>query len=466
MLHIENIKFMRNNGPDIPAPLPHASNGARDLLSPGGFFSLLTNQLQADRQFADPFAIRQESPKFDAPVSMNDTERTSREFSTQDRRADETTSAVGRADEHGQKAALGNQARETANADAQKKAVENRPDVENQMKKAGAKETANDRIKTERKEKKQGEPDMRDMIDGLNRMIEFLKGKDQPELRNVKLAAQELHDRLRDTKALGDRTPLKKALEKLSDAIRALEAGGMKGSPAEQVAGALAGMKSQRSRIKEARDDAQHRKAAPTQDLPLNAVKELLARIEAAIEAAGRDGAGQHAGRDGQGSGAIFSFNQFKTETNARHADAPAAQRTNILFRENLESMIQNARVAVKDGQNASFSMRLHPRELGSIHINLDLHDGVVIGKFLVDTQEAKELLTSSLDYIRRQLSESGVQVGEFQVNVNDRRGEFLRDREAEQRYAGVPAEQAAVIEQEYASNAAPYHDGHINVVI
>ena len=443
MLHIENIKFTRNNGPELPAPQPHVSNENQDLFSSAGFFSILKNQLQADRQFAaDPFAVRQEAPKNDNPISMNATERKLHESIPNERRMEENAAAAGRVDEQGQKAGLRNQAKETGNADAQKNVTEKRTDNEHQVKKAAGKETESGRIKHERKEKKQGAPDMREMIDGLNRMIDIFKGKDQPEIRNAKLAAQELQDRLRDMKTQGDRMPLKKVLEKLSAAIRALEANGMKGSPAEHFAGVLAGMKSQRSKIKENRDAAQQRKTATAPDSPINAAKELLARIEAALDTVRNDGPGQRSARDGQGSSDIFSFNQFKSETTAKHADVPAAQRHNSLFRENLESIIQNAKVVVKDGRNGSFSVRLHPRELGSVNISLNLHDGVVHGKFLVDTQEAKDLLTQQPRSHQAATERCGHPVGEFQVNVNDRRGEDAARPRGETRIVVIaPAE-------------------------
>lgn len=468
MLHIENIKFTMNNGLELPAPLPRATNAQPEQFSssPAGFFNILKNQLQADRQFGDPFAIRQETPKYENPVSVNDAEKRSRESSPYESRTREETAAAGRVDEQGQKAALRNQTKETDNADDAKKASASRPDSEHQAKKTAAGETESGRIRRERKEKKQGEPDMSELLGGLTRMIDFLKGKEQPEIRNVKLAAQELRDLLVDMKSRGDRNGLKKAFEKLSAAIQKLELRAGLASPAEQLAGVLAGLKAQHSKMKEAHDGARHGKAAAAQDSPVIAVKELLVQLEAALDASRNDGAGRHSGGDAQGNREMFGFSQVRSEAAVKHADAQAGQRTNTLFRENLEQMIQNAKVSVKDGQNASFSMRLYPRELGSVNVSLSLSDGVVIGKFLVETQEAKDLLTQSLDHIRQQLSDSGVQVGGLQVDVNDRRGELLGDRDAERSYVIAPAEQAVEIKQEYAANAMSYHDGHINVVI
>jgi len=466
MLHIENIKLTLNNGPDLSAPMPQVTGAQQDLYSSNGFFSILKNHILSDMQRADPFAVRQDPRRYDAPASMTDSDRKPDGAAIRDRAGKEDATAADRVEEQREKAALRNQGRETANADTQKTEIKKEVDIDQQIKKADGKNAETNRIRHERQEKKEGEPGIKEMLGGLQQLIDYLKGKERPEFREAKLAAQELQDLLRTMRKHDDAGSLKKALEKLSDALQKLESRAMQGQSAEQFSSVLAGMKSERTRLKQTLDDAKQRNTAGSQDSPVNAARELLARIELALEGARNDGAGRQSSKDGQGGSDIFGLNQLKNDAAARHSDAPSAQRNAALFRENLESILQHAKVAVKDGQNASFSMRLHPRELGRVNVSLNLQDGVIIGKFMVDTLEAKNLLTQSLEQIRQQLSESGVQVGGFQVDVNDRRGELPGDRDAERTYAITPAEQAAEIEQEYAASAMARHDGHINVVI
>jgi flagellar hook-length control protein FliK len=466
MLHIGNIKIALNNGPDLSALQPAATNNHQDPLSSAGFFSILKNQMHADGQIATPLADKQDAHKNDTPAAANETINPLSMSAAQEQAREDQKLAEGKAVEQSQKAAQQNQAKETRNADAPKNPGENRPDIEQKLKNVTGKENETGQTKRSSKLKKSDEPDMRDMIEGLQRMIDMFKGKEHTEIRNVKLAAQELIERHREARMNGDRTPLKKALEKLSAALKKLDSHAAQASPAEHLAGALAGMKSRQSKMKTSQDNNHSRKTASSPDAQIAAVKDLLGRIEAALEAVRGDGPRQNTGGENRGSGDIFSFGHMKGETIAKHADGPAVNHKNSLFRESLENMIQNARVAVKDGQNASFSIRLHPREMGSVNISLNLQDGIVMGKFMVDTQEAKDLLTHSLDYIKQQLNESGVQVGEFQVNVNDRQSSLLDDRGGEKAVFITPAEQVAEIEQEYAVNAKSFHDGHFNVVI
>jgi flagellar hook-length control protein FliK len=133
---------------------------------------------------------------------------------------------------------------------------------------------------------------------------------------------------------------------------------------------------------------------------------------------------------------------------------------------EHMNHIIDNARVVVRDSRNGSFSVRLYPRELGSMNVSLGLENGIVHGKFLVESPEARDLLMGSLDQIRQRLADSGIAVGEFRVDVNDRRGRRSGDAESEESYTVAPAQNREEIAVEYETNAKPYHDGHINLVI
>ena len=166
-------------------------------------------------------------------------------------------------------------------------------------------------------------------------------------------------------------------------------------------------------------------------DQNITAVKDLMARVESLLEGPKGEGAQNRQGGESRGSGDLFGFNTMKSDFQARKADTASGPRKHTAFMDQVGQIIENAKVVVRDSRNGSFSVRLHPRELGSMNISLSLENGVVHGKFLVETQEAKDLLTGSLDQIKQQLSDAGIPVGEFQVNVNDRRGRMLRDREA-----------------------------------
>ena len=72
--------------------------------------------------------------------------------------------------------------------------------------------------------------------------------------------------------------------------------------------------------------------------------------------------------------------------------------------------------------QRQQVSFRLHPEQLGSLHMKIVREDGVFRINIIVDTLAAKELLESNLNNLRNQLSE-GNSEGEFLFNVDVRQG-------------------------------------------
>lgn len=130
---------------------------------------------------------------------------------------------------------------------------------------------------------------------------------------------------------------------------------------------------------------------------------------------------------------------------------------------EQFEMLMQQARITVRDARNGSFVMNLYPETLGRVNVNLGLEDGVLVGRFLVDTPEAREAMMESMDRLLSQLADAGIEVGAFQVNV---RGE--RDRLV-QNLQGYFAENRRKAEHEgrseYDAQAVRTHDGLLDVI-
>jgi flagellar hook-length control protein FliK len=137
-------------------------------------------------------------------------------------------------------------------------------------------------------------------------------------------------------------------------------------------------------------------------------------------------------------------------------------------FKENLQEIIDKAKVTVRDGRNGTFTVRLNPQELGNVNVNLVMENGVITGKFLVDNEDVKSLLLSNLNDLKLQMEEAGIAVGEFSVNVDDQREKYLKQKDDEELrallYPKSDKEVIAAAEQ-YNSNSAA-HTGHINMVI
>ncbi len=137
-------------------------------------------------------------------------------------------------------------------------------------------------------------------------------------------------------------------------------------------------------------------------------------------------------------------------------------------FKESLQEVIDKAKVTVKDSRNGAFTIRLNPQELGNVNVNLIMENGVITGKFLVDSEEVKSMLLSSLNDLKTQLEEAGISFGEFSVNVNDQREKYLnqKDDESLKSFSFLNSERDIVAAaDQYDSNSAA-HTGHINMVI
>ncbi len=137
-------------------------------------------------------------------------------------------------------------------------------------------------------------------------------------------------------------------------------------------------------------------------------------------------------------------------------------------FRESLQEVIDKAKVTVKDSRNGAFTIRLNPQELGNVNVNLIMENGVITGKFLVDSEEVKSMLLSSLNDLKYQLEEAGISFGDFSVSVNDQREKYLKQKDDESlkslSFLNTDRDIIAAADQYDSTTAA--HTGHINMVI
>ena len=160
---------------------------------------------------------------------------------------------------------------------------------------------------------------------------------------------------------------------------------------------------------------------------------------------------------------------QFQARETGRNStlrtanDVPGQPR--LLFQENLDRIMESARVVVRDGRNASLSMRLNPAELGSVTVNLGLEHGVLNAKFLVDNADVRDAVVANLDGILQELEQSGVSIGEFQVNVRDDRA-FQREDDKTFSPFFQNAGRRETADSSYSYASLPLHEGGINYVI
>lgn len=109
-----------------------------------------------------------------------------------------------------------------------------------------------------------------------------------------------------------------------------------------------------------------------------------------------------------------------------------------LLFDSQLQDIMSKARITVRDGGNSRITLKLYPKELGSVQINLGMERGVLHGKFLVDTPQVRDSLMDNLDQIKEQLAQEGISLGGFQVDV--RQESKSREEAFEEMLAAFPS--------------------------
>ncbi len=167
--------------------------------------------------------------------------------------------------------------------------------------------------------------------------------------------------------------------------------------------------------------------------------------------------------RDPGNNNFINIFKHGNTGTNSKFD--PGAVSKNPEFRQQLRSIIDNSKVIIKDNRNGSFSVKLYPRELGHVNVNIGMKDGIISGKFLVNNHEARDILLLNLSHIKDQLEEAGISVGEFQVNVNDQRETYNSDDNTDKGSIPVNSDLAEKA-VDYDKISMPLHYGAVNYVI
>ncbi len=98
--------------------------------------------------------------------------------------------------------------------------------------------------------------------------------------------------------------------------------------------------------------------------------------------------------------------------TPAAEADSPEGRA------EMVDRIVKAARLTQSRG-SARIRISLNPPHLGELKVDLTVRQHVLHGTLQAETVAAKEMLLSNLQQLRDSLAEQGVQVGEFQVQVD-----------------------------------------------
>ncbi len=169
-------------------------------------------------------------------------------------------------------------------------------------------------------------------------------------------------------------------------------------------------------------------------------------------------------------SGSSFNFRDQDSaspiQKNSARADVHSAKQP-TLFREQVNELINRSRVVMQDRQNGTLTLKMYPERLGNVSINLGLENGTLSGRFLVESQEAKDALLSNMQQLRERLEEEGISFGSFEVSVRDNSSRF--GRQDANHKNGPDVEPPYGIDgaaREYAYTTEYAHSGSLNMII
>jgi len=176
------------------------------------------------------------------------------------------------------------------------------------------------------------------------------------------------------------------------------------------------------------------------------------------------DAPGSNTEQNQQNSSFNFNNSNHRLFGQASLSNTPSHASAKGVFDQQLQQIMQQAKMTVLNNQNGSISMKMHPDSLGNLNINLGLEHGVLNGRFLVDNAEARQMLMDHLAHLKQSLQEQGISVGEFQVNVRNG-GHQKQDTEDEtQVIPGTPGHLAA---EDYDTGAYHHvHEGSLDLII
>jgi hypothetical protein len=310
--------------------------------------------------------------------------------------------------------------------------------------------------------------ELRAALDPLRMLLGLLKiiPEESKEVHKLKNAMQEFNDYLqgRGGGARGGRE-LENLLSRLKSLLDKISGEGKEGENTNRQRPDAPGIKEEAKNFLEIlnRLSRKNDKSAPVNgDSELKDTKNGSGRMDLSITV---DKGQRKEGAAPRNNDSSFNFQSYRGGENAvkQNPAAPHVIRNNA-FSEQLQSIIQNARIVVKDGNSGSFSMRLFPESLGRVNVNLGLDQGVLTGRFLVDTQEAKNLLLENISSLMEQLEESGIEVGGFQVDVRDSEKSFYENPDGPRSGRNTPV--LAALSGRFEENSVPLHDGMLDMII
>ncbi len=122
--------------------------------------------------------------------------------------------------------------------------------------------------------------------------------------------------------------------------------------------------------------------------------------------------------------------NQNITASSDQSASANGSTFQSMLsnaVRQNAADFVKAGNVVLKDNNQGSINLIVHPEKLGNVKISLNLSDKVISGSITVHSQEAYEALKDSIASLKNAFAGGGFETGEFNLNFSDQSQQFAQ---------------------------------------
>lgn len=88
------------------------------------------------------------------------------------------------------------------------------------------------------------------------------------------------------------------------------------------------------------------------------------------------------------------------------------------------DSIVRQAQVIMKDSDAGEIRLIIRPPELGRVRIQLQMDQGHIAGRILVDNQNVRQAIEQNLASLQRAFAEAGLEMGELEVGTGDARNQ------------------------------------------
>ena len=113
-----------------------------------------------------------------------------------------------------------------------------------------------------------------------------------------------------------------------------------------------------------------------------------------------------------------------QTSTQSPPHPGSAASQLRQALQEHLNAdIVRSARLIIRNQDSGEIRLHLKPEQLGSVRISLQMQDGHIAGRIIVDNQTVREAFEQNLASLQRAFQDSGLEASGVEVSVADSGG-------------------------------------------